>query len=74
MFGVSGREERLEIHPVAIFVGHGFHIADVNVAKCYEYGLGTEKDLSKALEWYEKAYANGVKEARGFADELKRQL
>jgi TPR repeat protein len=52
----------------------GFHIADVNVAKCYEYGLGTEKDLSKALEWYEKAYANGVKEARGFADELKRQL
>ena len=52
----------------------GFHIAEVNVAKCYEYGLGTEKDLHKALEWYERAYSNGVKEARGFADELKRQL
>jgi TPR repeat protein len=52
----------------------GFHIADVNVAKCYEYGLGTDKNLTKAIEWYEKAYSNGIKEARGFADELRKQL
>ncbi|CAG8811694.1 18871_t:CDS:1, partial [Racocetra fulgida] len=31
------------------------------LARCYEYAEGTEKDLNAALEWYQKALDNGQK-------------
>jgi len=34
-----------------------------NLAACYEMGFGADKDLKKALEWYEKAYLCGYSSA-----------
>src|SRR5436305_6550150 len=34
-----------------------------NLAKCYENGEGTEKNLKKAFYWYQKAAKNGNKNA-----------
>ncbi len=37
----------------------GYAKAQHIVAFCYQYGLGTEKDNGAALEWYQKAAAQG---------------
>ena len=35
----------------------------------YDYGRGTEKDGAKAVEWYEKAAAQGSQDAKDRLDE-----
>lgn len=42
----------------------GLDIAQFELGECYANGKGCEKDLKKAVEWYEKAAARGFGDAR----------
>lgn len=42
----------------------GVETAQYNVARCYELGLGTDKDLNKAIYWFTYAAENGISEAK----------
>ena len=35
-----------------------------NLAGCYKEGIGVDKDLAKAIEWYTKAAEQGNEEAK----------
>lgn len=37
----------------------GSSVAMVNIGQCYEIGRGVDKNIEKALEWYQKAIDNG---------------
>jgi TPR repeat protein len=38
---------------------NGYHCAQYLIGYCYDYGHGTEKDLTKAVEWFAKSVAQG---------------
>ncbi|CAB5345074.1 unnamed protein product [Rhizophagus irregularis] len=42
----------------------GHRTAQYNVAVCFDEGIGTNKNITKALEWYEKSANNGYDRAR----------
>ncbi len=46
-----------------IAASNGFADGQFNLARCYEHGIGVEKDLQKAKQYYEKAAENGSNEA-----------
>lgn len=51
----------------------GHPLAMYQLARAYDKGEGVEKDLNKALNWYDKAASVGVKEAAQRSRELKSQ-
>jgi TPR repeat protein len=51
----------------------GNAVAQFNIGYLYEYGLGVQKDQSKAMEWYKKAADGGYIEAKWRLDELELQ-
>ncbi|PKC61079.1 HCP-like protein [Rhizophagus irregularis] len=44
--------------------------AQYNVAICFDEGIGTDKNIEKAKEWYEKSANNGYERATKKLDEL----
>ena len=38
---------------------NGHHYAQFMVGSCYHFGYGTEKDATKAFEWYTKSAEQG---------------
>ena len=40
-----------------------YDVAQANLGDCYFYGLGVEKDVSKAKGWYQLAASKGNKTA-----------
>ena len=54
-----------------IAASNGFADGQFNLARCYEQGIGIEKDLQKAKQYYEEAAENGSDEA---AERLKTNI
>ncbi|MBR6902145.1 MAG: sel1 repeat family protein, partial [Synergistaceae bacterium] len=52
---------------------NGDAIAQYNIGSLYENGLGVKKNYKKAIEWYEKAAAQGHKDAQARLKELNNQ-
>lgn len=46
-----------------IAASNGFADGQFSLARCYEHGIGVEKDLQKAKQYYEKEAENGSNEA-----------
>lgn len=38
--------------------------AQYNLALCYEYGKGVEKNKSEAIKWYRKSAEQGLSDAK----------
>ena len=47
--------------------------AQFNLGLCYENGYGVEQDLGRAVEWFEKAAAQGHTKAQNFLNELRQK-
>jgi TPR repeat protein len=43
------------------------------VGVAYLHGIGAEKDRTRAQEWAERAALKGVRPAKGFLEQLKRE-
>lgn len=52
----------------------GIEECQYKVAKFYEKGFGTEKDVQKAFEYYTKAYEGGEEYAKDDLIRLKIQI
>ena len=46
--------------------------AQIWLGYCYENGYGVEKDITKAVEWYRKAAAQGDKDAEERLKEISK--
>jgi len=44
---------------------HGLSAAEVNVARCYEHGLGVDADHNEAAYWYEQVSTRALSPLRG---------
>ena len=42
---------------------NGYHWAQLMIGNCYNHGNGTEKDMTKAVEWYTKSGKQGNSDA-----------
>ena len=52
----------------------GVEEAQNNLARCYQKGLGVEKDLVKALEWANKAAENGDEKAKVTVQDILQEM
>ncbi len=54
-------EKALWLYDAAARQGYAF--AQYNLGRCFEFGIGIEKDFDEAREWYTKAAEKGIEEA-----------
>lgn len=66
----KSRFEELAFENYKIAAEKNDAIGQRNLGWCYQYGIGTHKDLNEARHWYEKAYQNGHKKAKEMLDNL----
>ena len=52
-FGDEGQEKAFQLLTKAAEQGYGLAMRDLG--RCYQFATGTECDMKKAIEWYEKA-------------------
>ncbi|MBQ7482759.1 MAG: sel1 repeat family protein, partial [Bacteroidaceae bacterium] len=48
----------------------GFDLAQLQLGRCYFFGVGINKDKAKAREWYAKAAEQGNRDAQYALDSL----
>src|SRR5436305_1796883 len=63
MSNLTDAEDSSDINWLEQAAKNGDKVATNNLALCYYYGEGTEKNLEKAFYWYQKAAENGDEDA-----------
>ncbi|NBT90905.1 MAG: hypothetical protein EBT50_08815 [Verrucomicrobia bacterium] len=51
-----------------------YMVGQVNLAGCYLFGHGTEKNEKEALKWYKKAFENGATFVSGAIKEIEEKI
>lgn len=66
--------ENMTIDEMTALAEQGDKLVQNDIGICYLIGVGVEKDLQKAIEWFTKSAKQGDKEARNNLNDLKHSL
>ena len=59
----SATDKSVAFRSFAISAAMGYRPAELELARCYEHGVGTKVDRARAYYWYKTAYSHGVNAA-----------